>query len=161
MPSFNISIKADLPEVRNALEQASKEILNRFDFKGTSAAVKFTDAEIICTADNDFQLSQVKDVFFGKCAKRKVDTRLFQQCEITKISGDKVKQNLRIIDGIEVEIAKNIVKYIKSKKIKVQSSIQGNQVKVYGPKKDSLQEIISNLKEDFKNHPLVFDNFRD
>ena len=161
MPSFNISIKADIPEVRNALDQASKEILNRFDFKGTSAAVNFADSDIVCTADNEFQLSQVKDVFFGKCSKRKVDTRLFQKSEITKISGDKVKQNLRIVDGIEIETAKTIVKYIKSKKIKVQSSIQGNQVKVSGPKKDSLQEIISNLKEDFKNHPLIFDNFRD
>ncbi len=161
MPSFDTSIKADKTEVRNTIEQCSKEIKNRFDFKGTSAALNFIEEQIVCIGDSEFQLSQIREILFNKCAKRNVDTRLLNLGEITKISGDKVKQVVTIMNGIQIDEAKAIVKTVKSSKLKVQASIQGELVRVSGSKRDALQEAIALLKKDFKNLPLIFDNFRD
>ncbi|OUW02076.1 MAG: YajQ family cyclic di-GMP-binding protein [Betaproteobacteria bacterium TMED156] len=161
MPSFDITVQVNKTEVRNSIDQASKEIQNRFDFKNTSAEIKFIDNEITCMADNDFQLSQLQDVFYSKCAKRKVDIRLFNHGDKTKISGNKVKQNITIMNGIKMEDAKKIVQKIKLMKIKVQSSIQGDLIRVSGSKKDLLQDVISLLKKEIKYLPLIFENFRD
>jgi uncharacterized protein YajQ (UPF0234 family) len=106
MPSFDTSIKADKTEVRNAIEQCSKEIKNRFDFKGTSAELNIIDEQIICVADSDFQLTQIREILFNKCAKRNIDTRLLNLGDITKISGDKVKQTISVINGIQIDDAK-------------------------------------------------------
>ncbi len=161
MPSFDISIKAEKTEVRNALDQCSKEIKNRFDFKGTSAELSFADEEIVCVGDSNFQLSQIKEILYSKCAKRNIDTRLLDLGEMEKISGDKLKQIVSVKNGIQIDDAKKIVKNIKASKLKVQASIQGDLVRVTGAKRDLLQETISFLKKENKDLPLIFDNFRD
>ncbi|OUT97553.1 MAG: YajQ family cyclic di-GMP-binding protein [Betaproteobacteria bacterium TMED41] len=161
MPSFDISIKADMTELKNALEQCSKEVKNRFDFKGTSAEISFIDEVIVCIGDSDFQLSQIKEIVYSKFGKRNIDTKLLHLGEISKISGDKVKQNISIMNGIQIDDAKKIVKTTKTSKLKVQSSIQGDVVRVSGSKRDVLQNAISLLKKEFNNLPLKFDNFRD
>lgn len=161
MPSFDTSIKADKTEVKNAVDQCSKEIRNRFDFKGTSAELNFIDEQLVCLGDSDFQLSQIKEILFSKCAKRNVDTRLLNLGEITKVSGEKVKQIITITNGIQIDDAKKIVKIVKSSKQKVQASIQGEVVRISGSKRDILQDTITLLKSEFKNLPLIFDNFRD
>jgi hypothetical protein len=161
MPSFDVSIKADMTELKNSLEQCSKEIKNRFDFKGTNASISFIDEEIICIGDSDFQLSQIKEILFNKCAKRNIDTRLLSLGDITKISGDKMRQKVSVMSGVNIEDAKKIVKATKASKFKVQASIQADVVRISSSKRDILQDTISLLKAEFKSLPLIYDNFRD
>ena len=113
MPSFDVVSEADMIEVKNAVEQSNKEITTRFDFKGSSAKVEQKDTELTAFADSDFQLSQVRDVLTNKLAKRKVDVRFLDEGKIEKIGGDKVKQVIKVKNGIETEDAKKIVKVIK------------------------------------------------
>jgi uncharacterized protein YajQ (UPF0234 family) len=161
MPSFDIGIKADEVEIRNAVQQVQKEIGNRFDFKGTCAAVNFADSKIICLGENEFQLNQINDIVFAKFGKRKVDTRLLKIIETVKVGNDKLKRSVDVQNGLSTEDAKKIVKVIKSSKLKVQASIIGDAIKVSGSKKDTLQQTIDLLKKDFASFPLCFDNFRD
>ncbi|MEY2777393.1 MAG: hypothetical protein RLY30_1491 [Pseudomonadota bacterium] len=161
MPSFDATLEADMTEVRNAVDQASKEIGNRFDFKGSSAEVQLKERELTCLADSDFQLSQVREVLIGKCAKRGVDVRFLDHGDVQKIGGDKVKQVLTIRHGIAGDDAKRIVRIIKDSKAKVQASIQGDAVRVTGGKRDDLQGVIALLKKEVDDLPLAFGNFRD
>jgi cyclic-di-GMP-binding protein len=161
MPSFDVVSEADMIEVKNAVEQANKEITTRFDFKGSSAKVEQKDAELTAFADADFQLSQVRDVLTNKLAKRQVDVRFLDVGKIEKIGGDKVKQLIKIKNGIETEDAKKIVKVIKESKMKVQASIQGESVRVTGAKRDDLQAAMAMLRKDVPDMPLEFNNFRD
>ena len=161
MPSFDATLEADLTEVRNAVDQASKEIGNRFDFKGPSAEVQLKDRELTCLADSDFQLGQVREVLISKCAKRNVDVRFLDHGDVQKIGGDKVKQVLTIRHGIAGDDAKRIVRIIKDSKAKVQASIQGDAVRVTGSKRDDLQAVIALLKKEVDDLPLAFGNFRD
>jgi uncharacterized protein YajQ (UPF0234 family) len=161
MPSFDATLEADLTEVRNAVDQASKEIGNRFDFKGSSAEVQLKDRELTCLADSDFQLGQVREVLISKCAKRNVDVRFLDHGDVQKIGGDKVKQVLTIRHGIAGDDAKRIVRIIKDSKAKVQASIQGDAVRVTGSKRDDLQAVIALLKKEVDDLPLAFGNFRD
>ncbi|HEU4374487.1 MAG TPA: YajQ family cyclic di-GMP-binding protein, partial [Telluria sp.] len=119
MPSFDVVSEADMIEVKNAVEQSNKEITTRFDFKGSSAKVEQKDNELTAFADADFQLEQVRDVLTNKLAKRKVDVRFLDPGKIEKIGGDKVKQVIKIKNGIESDDAKKIVRVIKDSKMKV------------------------------------------
>jgi uncharacterized protein YajQ (UPF0234 family) len=148
-------------EVKNAVDQTGKEIDTRFDFKGTSAKVEQKDKEITLFGDSDFQISQVKDVLLNKMTKRKVDVRFLDEGKIEKIGGDKVKQVLKVRNGIETEDGKKITKLIKESKLKVQASIQGESVRVTGKDRDVLQEAIALLRKDVQDLPLAFNNFRD
>lgn len=161
MPSFDVVCEADMVEVKNAVENAAKEIGNRFDFKGTSASLELKGQEIVLHADADFQLKQVEDVLRNKLAKRKVDARLLQLELAQKIGGDKLKQVAQVRNGLEKEDAKKIQKIIKESKKKVQASIQGESVRVSGAKRDDLQAVMALLKEKVSDLPLVFNNFRD
>lgn len=161
MPSFDVVSEADMNEVKNAVDQSNKEITTRFDFKGSSAKVEQKENELTAFADSDFQLSQVRDVLTNKLTKRKVDVRFLDEGKIEKIGGDKVKQVIKIKNGIETEDAKKITKVIKESKMKVQASIQGESVRVTGAKRDDLQAAMAMLRKDVPDMPLEFNNFRD
>jgi cyclic-di-GMP-binding protein len=162
MPSFDIVSEVDHVELRNAVEQANREVGNRFDFKGSDARVDMADGDVLTLfADDDFKLGQVYDVLVAKMAKRKVDVRSLSRGQAEKISGDKVKQVIKVRSGVEKELAKRIVKFIKDSKLKLQGSIQGESVRVSGAKKDSLQEAMALVRAEVKDYPLQFSNFRD
>ena len=161
MPSFDVICEPDMVEVKNALEQANKEISTRFDFKGSDARVELKDQELTMYADDDFKLAQVKDVLLNKMTKRQVDVRFLKDGKKDKISGDKVKQVIEIQKGIQGDLAKKIVRIIKDSKIKVQASIQGDAVRVTGTKRDDLQNTMAMLRKDVSEAPLNFNNFRD
>ena len=161
MPSFDVVSEAEMIEVKNAVEQANKEISTRFDFKGSDARVEHKENELTAFADSDFQLSQVRDVLTNKLTKRKVDVRFLDEGDIKKIGGDKVKQIIKIKNGIETDDAKKIVRVIKDSKMKVQASIQGEAVRVTGAKRDDLQAAMAMLRKDVPDMPLEFNNFRD
>ncbi|GAC1406478.1 MAG: YajQ family cyclic di-GMP-binding protein [Burkholderiaceae bacterium] len=161
MPSFDIVSEASLVEVKNAVDQAGKEIGTRFDFKGTDARVEQKERELSAYADSDFQLSQVREVLNNKLTKRNVDIRFLDVGKIEKIGGDKVKQVIKIKNGIESEAAKKIVRIVKDSKIKVQASIQGEAVRITGGKRDDLQAAMALLRKEVTDVPLEFNNFRD
>jgi uncharacterized protein YajQ (UPF0234 family) len=161
MPSFDVVCEANMVEVKNAVEQTNKEVSNRFDFKGSDARVEQTDSELTIFADDDFKLGQVNDVLVQKCAKRSVDVRFLDHGDIQKVGGDKVKQGVKLRNGIEKDAAKRIVKTLKDAKTKVQASIQGETVRVTGKKRDDLQDAIALLKDKIKDLPLDYENFRD
>lgn len=161
MPSFDAVSEANLVEVRNALDQANKEITTRFDFKGSDARIEQKEHELTAYADNDFQLSQVRDVLTSKMTRRNVDVRFLDLGKIEKISGDKVKQVIKIKKGIESDAAKKMVRLIKDSKLKVQASIQGEAVRVSGAKRDDLQATMALLRKEVADLPLEFNNFRD
>jgi uncharacterized protein YajQ (UPF0234 family) len=161
MPSFDVVCEADMVEVKNAVEQSNKEITTRFDFKGSSANVEQKERELTLFADSDFQLGQVRDVLVNKMSKRKVDVRFLDEGKVEKIGGDKVKQVIKVRNGIETEDAKKITKLIKESKMKVQASIQGESVRVTGAKRDDLQAAMAMLRKDIQDLPLAFNNFRD
>jgi uncharacterized protein YajQ (UPF0234 family) len=161
MPSFDVVSEVNKVELKNAVDQANKEIANRFDFKGSDARIEQADLVLTLYADDDFKLKQVADVFLTKCAKRGVDARMFDTKAVEKIGGTKVKQPIHVKVGIEQEKAKGIVKLIKDSKMKLQSGIQGNAVRVSGAKKDDLQTAIQLIRKSVTDIPLQFDNFRD
>ncbi|GGY70808.1 YajQ family cyclic di-GMP-binding protein [Pseudoduganella albidiflava] len=161
MPSFDVVSEADMIEVRNAVDQSNKEITTRFDFKGSDARVEQKENDLTAFADSDFQLNQVKDVLTNKLAKRKVDVRFLDEGKVEKIGGDKVKQVIKVKNGLDTETAKKITKVIKEAKMKVQASIQGESVRVTGAKRDDLQAAMALLRKEVADTPLEFNNFRD
>jgi uncharacterized protein YajQ (UPF0234 family) len=161
MPSFDTVCEPNMVEVKNAVENAAKEIGTRFDFKGTSAGIELKEKEITLLGDADFQLQQVMDILVGKLAKRNVDVRFLDKGEVQKTGGDKVKQVVKVRSGIESEQAKKIQKLIKDSKLKVQASIQGDSVRVTGAKRDDLQAAMALVRKDMADLPLSFNNFRD
>ncbi len=161
MPSFDVVSEANQVEVKNAIEQANKEVSTRFDFKGTDARIEQKDLEMTAYADSEFQLSQLRDVLTTKMAKRGVDVRFLDIGKIEKIGGDKVKQIIKVKNGIESEMAKKIVRVIKDSKVKLQASIQGDAVRVTGAKRDDLQASMALLRKEIADLPLEFNNFRD
>ena len=161
MPSFDVICEANMVEIRNAVDQANKEIGNRFDFKGSDARIELKDKALTAFADDDFKLGQVRDVLLAKLAKRNVDVRYLDNGSIEKISGDKVKQVVTVRHGVPQDAAKKIVKLLKDAKMKVSGSIQGDTVRVTGPKRDDLQSAIALIKQEVADLPLAVDNFRD
>lgn len=161
MPSFDIVSEVNKVELKNAVDQANKEIANRFDFKGSDARIEQADMVLTLYADDEFKLKQVADVFLTKCAKRGVDARMFDTKNVEKIGGTKVKQPVGVKVGIEQEKAKSIVKLVKDSKLKLQASIQGSAVRISGAKKDDLQTAIQLVRKSVTDIPLQFNNFRD
>ncbi|HEX5464192.1 MAG TPA: YajQ family cyclic di-GMP-binding protein [Burkholderiales bacterium] len=161
MPSFDIVSEVNQVEVHNAVDQSNKEITNRFDFKGSDARVEPGQNLLTAYADDEFKLGQVRDVLTGKLAKRGIDVRCLEPGKIEKISGNKVKQEIKVREGIEVDRGKKIVKLIKDSKLKVQASIQGDAVRISGAKKDVLQDAIALVRKTVEDFPLQYKNFRD
>lgn len=161
MPSFDTVCEANMVEVKNAVENAAKEIATRFDFKGTSAAIELKDKEITMFGDAEFQLTQVEDILRNKLTKREVDVRFLDRGDVQKIGGDKVKQVIKVRNGIESEAAKKIQRLIKDSKLKVQAAIQGESIRVTGAKRDDLQAAMALIRKDMTDLPLSFNNFRD
>jgi cyclic-di-GMP-binding protein len=161
MPSFDVVSEVDKQEVRNALDQANKEIANRFDFKGSDARVEQAELKLIVFADDDFKLKQVLEVLNGRLAKRGIDLRCLEKGNVEKISGDKVRQEVTVRVGIEQDLGKRIVRLIKDSKLKVAASIHGEAVRVSGAKKDTLQEAIALVRKSIADFPIQFGNFRE
>ena len=161
MPSFDTVCEPNMVEVRNAVDTSAKEIGTRFDFKGTSAAIELKDKEITLYGDAEFQLTQVEDILRNKLTKRNVDVRFLDIGKVEKIGGDKVKQVVKVREGIATEDAKKITRIIKDSKMKVQASIQGDAVRITGPKRDDLQAAMALLRKEMAELPLSFNNFRD
>ena len=161
MPSFDTVCEANLVEVKNAVENTAKEIATRFDFKSTSASIEIKDKDITLIGDADFQLTQIEDVLRNKLTKRNVDVRFLDMGDVQKMGGDKVKQVIKVRNGIESELAKKIQKLLKESKLKVQGAIQEDKVRVTGAKRDDLQAAMALIRKDVTDVPLSFDNFRD
>lgn len=161
MPSFDVVCKPDLIELRNAVDQVNKEIGTRFDFKGSDSKVELNENTIMVYADDDFKLEQVAEIIRNKCAKRNVDVRFLTFDKKEKVSGDKIKQTVTVKNGLDKDLAKQVVKEIKDSKMKVQASIQGDTVRLQGAKRDDLQSAIALLKQKVTDTPLGFENFRD
>src|SRR5262245_45996239 len=163
MPSFDIVSEVNHVEIRNAVDQCNKEISNRFDFKGSDARVEINEKEqaLIVFADDEFKLRQVRDVMTGKLAKRGVDIRALEAGKMEPVSGNKVKETIKVREGIEQERAKDLVKLITDSKDKVQTSIQHDMLRVSGAKKDTLQDTIALVRKSVTDIPLQFKNFRD
>ena len=161
MPSFDIVSDVNRQEVKNAVEQANKEIANRYDFKGSDARVEQDDLALTVFADDEFKLGQVMDVLRQRLTKRNVDVRTLELGAVTKISGDKVKQPVTVKVGIPVERGKALQKLLKDAKLKVQAAIQGEAVRVSGAKKDDLQAAIQLVRKSVTDLPIQFTNFRD
>jgi len=161
MPSFDIVSQVNQQEVKNALEQANKEIQNRYDFKGSDARIEQDELALTVYADDEFKLGQVTDVLRQRMAKRGIDVRCLELGAVEKISGDKVKRLVTVKTGIAQEKAKQIQKLVKDSKLKVQGSIQGDLVRIAGAKKDDLQAAIQLVKQQVTDLPLQFINLRD
>ena len=161
MPTFDTVCEANLAEVRNAVDNTVKEITTRFDFKGTAAAIELKDKDITLIGDAEFQLAQIEDILRNKLTKRNLDVRFLDRGDVQKIGGDKVKQVIKVRNGIETETSKKIQQVIKGSKIKVQGAIQGDAVRVTGAKRDDLQAAMALIKSELKDLPLSFNNFRD
>jgi len=161
MPSFDIVSQVNAQEVKNAVEQASKEIQNRFDFKGSDARIEQAEMALTVFADDEYKLGQVIDVLRQRMAKRGIDVRCLELGAVEKAAGDKAKRLVTVKVGIAQEKAKQIQKTIKDAKLKVQASIQGDLVRVSGGKKDELQAAIQLVRTSAADVPLQFINFRD
>ena len=161
MPSFDIVSQVDPQEVKNALEQANKEIQNRYDFKGSDARIEQAELVLNVFADDEFKLGQVLDVLRTRLSKRNVDVRCLELGGIEKISGDKGKRAVTVKTGVPPEKGKLIQKFMKDAKLKVAASIQGDAVRVSGGKKDDLQAAIQLVRKSVTDMPLQFVNFRD
>ena len=164
MPSFDFSSEADMVALKNAIDVTSRQVDARYDFKGTSAKVELNEKDKIITlfGDSDFQLGQIQDILFPAMEKKEKESvkRLDAQ-NIQKISGNKVKQEMKLKIGIETELAKKIVKMIKDAKLKVQATIQGDAVRVTGAKRDDLQACIALVTKEISDYPIKAGNFRD
>ncbi len=161
MPSFDTVCEASMVDVKHAIENTAKEITTRFDFKGTPAAIELKDKDITLIGDADFQLGQIEDILRNKLTKRNVDVRFLDKGDVQKMGGDRVKQVIKVRDGIETELGKKIQRLIKDSKIKVQSAIQDGKLRVSGSKRDDLQAAMALIRKEISDIPLSFDNFRD
>ncbi len=163
MPSFDIVSEVNQVEVKNAVDQCNKEVSTRFDFKGSDARVEINDKEKTLTVfgDDDFKLGQVRDVLTGRLAKRGLDVRCLDIGKGEAIGGNKMKQVIKVREGVDQDLGKKITKLIKDSKMKVQGSIQGDVVRVSGAKKDLLQDAIALVRKSITDFPLQFKNFRD
>jgi uncharacterized protein YajQ (UPF0234 family) len=161
MPTFDIVSEVDKHELTNAVDQANREIDNRFDFRGTDASVEQSDKVLTLNANSDFQLDQLLDILRVKLIKRKVDVSCLEVKD--SIGNGKLrKQEVIIREGIDKDLSRKIVKLVKESKIKVQSAVQGESVRITGKKRDDLQAIMALLKiSDSLEMPLQFNNFRD
>lgn len=161
MPSFDIVSEVNKVELKNAVDQANKEVSTRFDFKGSDARIEQSDTELTLFADDEFKLDQIYDVLISKMAKRNVDVRSIKKGKVEKVGGDKVKQVITVRTGVDQELGKKIIKLMKDAKLKVQAGIHGDAVRVTGSKKDVLQDAIGLVRKSITDYPLQYQNFRD
>lgn len=160
MPSFDIVSEVDLQEVTNAVDQTNREVGNRFDFKGSNARVEQKESVLTVHGENAFQIRQILDIMYKRMAKRGIDIAALSEDEV-QTSGNKASQVISVQQGINQDAARTLVKKIKASKLKLQSSIQGDKVRVTGKKRDDLQSIISQLDSYDLQLPLQTINFRD
>ena len=158
--SFDVVSKTDLQEVANAIQQAQKELAQRFDFKGSKSSIELAAEEIILSSDDEGKLRSVKDIVETKLVKRKVSLKALDYGTVEQAAGATVRQKAKIVQGIETEKAKAIVRTIKDAKLKVQASIQSDQVRVVGRSKDDLQKAMALVRENDFGIPLQFTNYR-
>lgn len=158
--SFDIVSELDLQEVDNAVNQAVKEIQTRFDFKGSKSSISREDDAITILSDDEYKLAAVYDVLQSKCVKRGISLKALKPGKIEPATGGTVRQRIALQQGIDQDVAKQIVKHIKDMKIKVQASIQGDQVRISGKSRDDLQQVIHELKDADLQIPLQFTNYR-
>ncbi len=158
--SFDVVSKTDMQEVANAIQQAQKELAQRFDFKGSKSSIELTADEIILISDDEGKLRSVKDILETRLVKRKVSLKALDYAAVEQSAGATVRQRAKIVQGIEGEKAKAIVKTIKDAKLKVQASIQSDQVRVVGRSKDDLQKAMALVREQDFGIPLQFTNYR-
>jgi len=158
--SFDVVSKTDLQEVANAIQQAQKELAQRFDFKGSKSAIELTNDEIVLSSDDEGKLRSVKDIVESKLVKRKVSLKALDYGKVEAAVGGTVRQHAKIVQGIESEKAKAIVRTIKDAKLKVQASIQSDQVRIVGRSKDDLQKAMALVREQDFGIPLQFTNYR-
>ena len=161
MPSFDTVCDANMVDVKHAVENTTKEIITRFDFKGTPASIELKDKEMTLIGDAEFQITQIEDILRNKLTKRNVDVRFLDMGDIQKMGGDKVKRVIKVRNGIEPELAKKIQRLVKDSKLKVQAAIQDEKVRITGAKRDDLQAAMALIRKDITDFPLTFDNFRD
>ena len=161
MPSFDVVSKVDLTEVDNAVNGVKRETQQRFDLKGTKASVDRSGSELTVTADNDLQLRQMHDLIHTYFARRDVDSRALSFETPQKATGDSLRQQVTIRQGIDGDLARKMVKAVKGTKIRVQLAIQGDELRVSGKKRDDLQETIAFIKEMGIEQPMQYVNFRD
>ena len=162
MPTFDVVSRTEMPEVDNAVQSAMREIGTRFDFKGSQCSIERTDEVLALKADDAMKLKQVQELLRGHLAKRKVDHNALDFKEPEKASGNSLRQNVLIKQGVERELAQKIVKGVKNAKMKgVQVAIQGDELRVSGKKRDDLQAAISLIKGMKLEQPLQYVNFRD
>ncbi len=161
MPSFDIVSQTDLAEVDNALQNLAREITQRYDFKGSNSRVERKDGELTIHADDDLKLKQMHELLQGHLAKRKIEPGVLDYKTPEKAAGQSVRQVVAIKTGIDKELARRLVKDIKTGKLKVQVAIQGDELRVTGKKRDDLQEVIAYVKGLDIEQPLQFTNFRD
>lgn len=160
MPSFDIVSEVDLHELNNAVDQANREVGTRFDFKGVDAEFTLADSVITLTAQVDFQIQQMLDILKSKMVKRGIDITCLKEGDVT-VTGQRASLPVTVQQGIESDLARKIVKMVKDTKIKVQTAIQGEKLRVTGKKRDDLQQVIAMLKDASLGVPLQYNNFRD
>jgi len=160
MPSFDVVSEIDQHELTNAVDQTNREVSNRFDFKGTNSGVEQEEGALVVDAPSEFQVDQVKQILHQKMTKRGLEIGALEENEIEE-SGGRARQRITVREGIDKEMGKRIVKLVKESKLKVQASIQGEQVRITGKKRDDLQQVIAILREADLGLPLQFQNFRD
>jgi len=160
MPTFDVVSEVDQHELANAIDQASREITNRFDFKGTSADAKINDGVVVLTADSDFQVQQMHPILYQKLTARSIDIACLDAGKV-ETSGKGVKQNIKVRVGIDKDVAKKAIAKIKESKLKVQAQVQGEQLRINGKKRDDLQATMKLLENADLGVPMQFQNFRD
>lgn len=160
MPSFDTVSEVDSHELTNALDQTNREISNRYDFKGSDAKVTEEDANLRIEAQSEFQLDQIFDILATKMSKRGIDVACLDRGKVEE-ANMRAKQTIIIRQGIDKDLAKKMVKIVKDSKLKVQTAIQGEKLRVTGKKRDDLQDVMALLKEAGLGIPLQFNNFRD
>jgi uncharacterized protein YajQ (UPF0234 family) len=158
--SFDIVSKTDYAEITNAINQSMKEVTQRFDFKGSKAAVELQGKDLVLSAEDDTKLRNMNDIFQGKLVKRGVSLKALDYQKVEPAAGGTVRQLVKVQQGIPIEKAKEVVKFIKDSKLKVQASIQGETVRISGKDRDTLQEVISALKAKDFGIDMQFDNYR-
>ena len=162
MPTFDVTSEVDMHEVRNAVDQASREIVARFDFKGTDSSVELSEDSIALNSSNEDRLTALRQVLQEKLVKRSVSLKALDYGDVEEASGGRARQHVALSAGISSDKAKELNKFIKALGIKgIQSSTQGDQLRVNGKKRDSLQEVMQAIKEHDFDIPLQFGNFRD
>jgi uncharacterized protein YajQ (UPF0234 family) len=160
MPSFDVVSEVNMHELSNAIDQANKEVTTRYDFKGTDSKFEFAKDIITMSSESDFQVKQMYDILQSKLVKRNIDLKFLEPGKMLE-SGKGARQDVKVKQGIETEMAKKMVKMVKDKKMKVQAAIQGEKLRVTGKKRDDLQQVIAMFKEANLGIPLQYENYRD